>query len=271
MTAHTTTPRIITRTFASTEALAAFAATHSHRAVSGMDSWAGGTFAQAQEWLREGDTRYVAQSEALMEKFEKLTLPTQGRTWHNEVAGFVPNVPAYLAGNPQSMRRRKRVESPTAPITVFVDVFASSSFSQDKIVARGAAVLALVRILARFRAVTLWVCCTSTAHDGTHICSAVQINTTPIDLAHAGYMLCGPSFLRHIWTTTLRGMYPQVDNVPPLRGATLTELATRAFGEGTEILVVKGAIVSQSGGDPTRWIEEKIREAAPEVLGAEEG
>ncbi len=234
--------------------------------------WAGGTLSEALRKTREGDLAGVAASEALLAKFESLSFPTYRREWYNEVAGHVANVPAFLAGHPQAMRRRRRAENSAAPITVFVDLFASCAFTQEQITTRGAAVLALVRLLAMHRPVTLYAAFATTSYSGrrshngrTTACVAVKLDTAPLDLAHAAYVLTSPLFLRQVLFHVCEQTAPGTDPFPPLDGA-LCDVAEEMLGAGTQILAMPG-VVSDVVRDPGKWIEERIREAAPEVLG----
>ena len=256
-----------TKVFESLDALADYAAGTSYRS-SGGDSWAGGTFAQALRWTRDGDAAFVARSDALLAKFESLCFPTTRREWRNDVAGFVPNVPAHVAGLPTSMRRRPRREAPAAPITIHVDLFLSAGFSAEAALARGAAILALVRILATTRAVSLYVGYGTTESSGRTTCPVVRLNTTPLDLAHAAYVLCSTSFVRRVLLATMERMSPgsHRQGWPSLRGS-LHELAREVYGDGTELLLIPGGLVLGRAGDPSEWIEARLREAGVAVIG----
>jgi len=165
------------------------------------------------------------------------------------------------------MRRRKRAEHEAAPVTIFVDVFASAMFSHDDIVTRGAAVLALTRILSAHRPIELYVALASTGGSGTTGAFAVRINSTPLDLAHASFALMGVSFLRRIGFVTLEGIN-RSHPFPPLQGYTLSDIAQEMLTLGTSFIAIPG-VVSSVTREPERWITERIREVAPEIIGEE--
>ena len=165
-----------TKLFDSLDALADYAAGGTFR-NSGGDAWAGATLNEALRFTRDGDPRLVAQSDGLLRKFESLTFPTNRRQWLAAEAGHVPNVPAFIAGHPPSMRRRAKREHDAAPVPVYVDLFLSAAFNADAAMARGAAVLALVRVLAAHRAVTLYVGYGTTTYGGHTLCPMVRLNT----------------------------------------------------------------------------------------------
>ena len=259
------TQRFTTKLFESLNALADYAgASRGYRNSEEDLKWSDGTLRDNVRRLRDGDLRYVAQSDELLRKFESLTFATPRREWRAAEAGHVPAVPAFIAGHPQSMRRRRRVESEVAPVTIVVDVFASCAFSHADILARGAAVLALTRVLAAVRPVELYVGCGTTAYSGKSGFFAAKVPTTPLDLAHASFTLCGVGFLRQVAFSTLERMLPS-DPFPALRES-MAEIAAEILPHGTYVIAVEG-VVSNITRDPAAWIEERIREAAPEVLG----
>lgn len=262
------TSEYVVKSFESLDALADYAAVPGGYRSSGGDAWAGGTFAEALNWTRNGDASYVARSDALMEKFERREFLTSRREWRNDVAGFVPNVPAYIAGLPQAMRRRPRRLAPAAPITVYVDLFLSAAFDARAAMTRGAAVLALVRILAAARPINLYVGYATAESFGRITCPIVRINTTPLDLSHAAYTMCSTSFIRHIGLAVFERMSPgsHKQSWPPFRGD-LREVVARAFDPGTELLLVPGGIISTIVRDPEEWIAEKLREVQVGVVG----
>jgi len=146
--------------------------------------------------LVEGDERMGNASDALLAKFEDLVPFSTAWQTRNDVVGGLPNVPAFLAGHPMSMRRRVRVAKEQAPLGILVDMTTSAGVSQDFMVKRGTLVIALVRMLALRRPITLHVTSGLAAGspsnpDGQRSACYVttRIETTPLDLSRAAYML----------------------------------------------------------------------------------
>ena len=229
--------------------------------------WAGGTWKQSLDWLRTGNLSVAATSDKLLEKFEGLELPTFRQEWFNEVDGSVPNVQAFIAGHPMSMRRRKRAESHSAPITVFVDLFVSGGVSNEKILERGALILSLVRILANHRPVQLYAADATTSRSGVTVAQAVRIETAPLDLARAAYALCHSAFYRNLIISAERHILSDTGDPLDKTKWTLSQIAAEMFGDGEQVLVIPAAMVTSTGSiDAKKWIEDRIREAAPEIL-----
>lgn len=234
----------------------------------------GGTYGKACERTLRGDLSLVEESDRLMSKFEQLAYDTQRRSWTDDVVGAIPNVPAFVAGHPLNMRRRTAAASDVAPIVVYVDLFASCGFSHKQIAARGAAALALVRILSMRRPVELFAGCSTEGREGTklHISPIVKIDSTPLDLARAAYALTSPEFLRRVMFGMCHHMGAKKHIFAPEHYFGRAAFAP-ALGEG-ELLLLPPMIGAPSysdalaWNDPERWIAEKIRAAAPEILEA---
>lgn len=166
---------------------------HSHE-------WSLGVLApEAADKVRDGDLSGVAASDAFLTKLEDIS--PVSRRWANvaSVAGGAPNVGAFLAGSPMAMRRRVRLLNESAPLTILVDCTSSGGISSKKLVKRGAAVLALVRLLSGLRPVSLYAVCAltpsgKTGNKATAI--AVRIDSTPLDLARAAFVIGHPAAAR---------------------------------------------------------------------------
>lgn len=142
-----------------------------------------------------GSESYVRRSEEFLASIEDQMPLSKG--WRNmdDVVGAVPNVPSYLAGHPQCMRRRQRVDKDTAPVTIFMNLSSSMSIPPEKILQRGIVLLALARLLTIHRSVELWV--GSALSDGRQSGTvAWRIDTAPLDLARASYHIADVSMSR---------------------------------------------------------------------------
>lgn len=165
------------------------------------DDWAGADAAATVARAAAGNPALTSVCDRLLSKMETATdFATSRHVTVAAVAGGVPCVPAYLAGSPLSMRRRVRVLDEAAPLAVVVDMGVSASVQHPTIQRRGAAALALVRLLAAVRPVSLWVV------SGQHVSRysdraadaafGVRLDTAPLDVARAAWLLCAPEAFR---------------------------------------------------------------------------
>jgi hypothetical protein len=159
-------------------------------------TWAGASFDVACRRAESGDFARVAASDSMLEKVESLldmsslravTLPA--------VAGGVPCVPAYLAGNPLAMRVRRRVAHDRGEIALFVEGWTSAQAKPDAIQRRGAAVLALARALSMIRPVKIISFALSGQTDHQFLYS-LPLDSAPLDLARAAWVFSAPEFTR---------------------------------------------------------------------------
>jgi hypothetical protein len=152
---------------------------------------------------RTGDLARVAASEEMMSKFEAL-IGYNGQKFArvSSVAGGAPNVSAYLAGNPMNMRKRRRVVDDQAPLNIVVDCVSSAGIDAATLEKRGAAILALVRILSATRPVSLYIGAQALpycdAHKLTSRAVVARLDSAPLDLARAAHLLCATGVSRQM-------------------------------------------------------------------------
>lgn len=175
-------------------------------------SWIGDSVPEIVRKAEIGDNDLVAESEIFLSQLEDQVPMSRG--WRNidDVVGAVPNVPAFLAGHPQCMRRRQRVARDSAPIAIFMDLTSSGDIRARDVQRRGTVLLALVRLLVEHRPVELW-CGASLDSDGNGAGTvAWRIDTTPLDLARAAYHIgatamsrgFGYGMIRHVFGSSSR-------------------------------------------------------------------
>jgi hypothetical protein len=201
---HTHQPKINSRgqiMFSSPRAIAE-ATQESH--MNGDASWIGESKADYIRKTRTGDSSRVAEAEKLLSKIE----PEFNRecvVWQNSVSGAYADVAAFLANDPECMRRRLVTEDDRSPLRVWVDVASSCAISWQDLLPRGIAALALVMQLIRNgRAVELWTFASLHGRSAGQTVPCVQMCTTPIDMASVAYCLTSQGFSRGICYATAR-------------------------------------------------------------------
>jgi hypothetical protein len=236
--------------------------------------WYGGvTFDQACQLAIHGDVKLVEKSDALLAKFERYAFETAGKGWRNDVTGGLPDVPAFIAGHPLNMRRRTRLDSAAAPIAIIVDTTISAAINAETIMRRGAAILALVRILAGRRPVELWAVSQVDANDKGCATVGARINTTPLDLGTAAFALTHPAFPRRLCYGIARkhgftGSWPYHRSMGESRDF-MVDMLRPAMPHMAECLFMPGMHVKdQAADEPELWIEQKLAELMPHDLAA---
>lgn len=156
-------------------------------------SWEGGkSIKETARLCIDGDLSRVPPSDAFLGKMENLVQYAAPMFKNiDAMTGGIPNVPAFLAGQPMNMRRRQRVASEQAPLNIFVDIVSSGGIDTPHLEKRGAAILALVRLLSAQRPVTLYIVAAGSPHASGVQSSACafRIDTAPLDLARAAHCL----------------------------------------------------------------------------------
>ena len=157
------------------------------------DSWAGGSYEKALKYARQGDLKYVAEAERIVEKIDN-ELDTEGMRpmWCPSVVGNFPLVPAYLAGTPEAMMARTDVPDARGELDLWVEMGVSACVSQENMRRRGVIVLAAAMALSRVRNVRVVL---FTAIEHTNMTITLQ---TPMDISEACGMITQTSITRKL-------------------------------------------------------------------------
>lgn len=226
--------------------------------------WRGGeTYEDSRRLLIKGDTSNVAHASLLLDQLlDSVEVPVQ--LWQQSVAGYIPCVPAVLAGHPEAFLRPIDEESDSSPIRVYASVGCSAGISAADLTKRGIAILALVIKLQAIRPVELWVTDDSGGSNYA-LFSCLRIETSPLDLSTAAYVLTSAGFFRNLcfefnyahgwsgaWAWGLDPRNPE------------SQRKTRALlGLGDNDLWIPGAYFSDPLiQKPVEWINEQLQQFA---------
>jgi hypothetical protein len=224
----------------------------------------------APKLLREGEESRVAASDAFLNKLEgKFDYASHRFKSENAVAGGVAVVPAYLAGTPLAMRRRRRVEDDLAPIVIIADTTSSEMVNAAHLEKRGAALLALVRLLAGKRPVTLYAGVAMgnfrQKEDGVNAI-ITRIETAPLDLARAAFLLGNPGCARaigygiavHEWNGTLGHIPWPYNDIDAWRSKAVSHFWQDVF-PGSEILYLPPVFGKELEiTAPEKWLADMV-------------
>lgn len=157
------------------------------------DKWAGGTHEQVGNWVRNGNPEYGDSIREAIANLGSIAIPNRD-TWKASPVGFLPNVPAYVSGSPNSMWRRTMGEQ-HRPVRVFVDAFLSGGISDEEIVARGAAVISMIEYLKSRVPVELYIYYAKEG-DGLSFAASIRLQAETLDPDVAGFLFCSPASAR---------------------------------------------------------------------------
>lgn len=186
------------------DSIAAVARDAKERAVlhspSGRGAWfSGETGLESVSLALRGDARLVPDAEKLLSQIDA-AIEVSHRELIADRVGAYPCVAEYLQGAPDCMRRRAPIENEAAPVAMYVVLAASASIDAATLLCRGVAILALAMALSRSRPIELNIVHIgdSNTRGETESVMVAPINTAPLDLASAAYVLTSAGFLRHV-------------------------------------------------------------------------
>lgn len=176
---------------------------HMEGAVKYTTDWGGVNYSGALRDLVYGSVDRAQLAERLFNEVVEATMDTLGRNaLVSSIVGDVPNVPAMLAGLPNSMFTRGIVDqkAQNAPIRIIVDVFASHMITQQQYIRRGVAALAFTMVMNTIRPIDLYVAITGSSMyiPRSAVAHVIKIDTKPLDLPRAVWMLSDPAFFRRL-------------------------------------------------------------------------
>lgn len=234
-------------------------------------SWDGGLSKyQALQAIDAGHMESVAPSDKFLADVENiLPTPTARNEYLDDVAGAVPNVPAFVAGLPLNMRRKVKRVNEAAPIAVIVNTTLSGGISIEDMQARGSAILALVRALSSRRPVELWSG-TGIHADVGALWQLYRIETAPLDLARAAFILSHPCATRGIQYGVGRSPEYGFNGHWPYSSGQDKHIERAAFVRAlphvSEVLYIPSAHVDEASiKDPINWITENVKAYCDDV------
>jgi hypothetical protein len=157
--------------------------------ASGGKVWADGL-----AMIRKGTANATAQREV-----------AQAAVLGNDIAGFMPDVPAYLAGQPDCMIAYG-IEETKAPKPVISIALAGFSFGMEAqdMVNRGVAVLSLVDALeSDGQRCEVWFASSIVSNEGAHMHLRVKAADQHWNPGAAAFALAHPGLFRRLWFATM--------------------------------------------------------------------
>lgn len=246
-----------------------------------MDFNEGKSGIPALEGFARGDTdeKAIEASAKMLSKFEEL-VAIRGSKFViiDDVAGAIPNVPAYLAGHPLTMRRRQRVQIEQAPLVLVIDAAPSATVSMDQMKQRGIALLAIARLLTITRPLEIYVgTAVGAALANGKECHGVytRIETSPLDLARACYGITGAAYPRGGCFEYIYNEKPEshrVDSLPwgfgdaNLQRKNELELISQCF-PGRDVFLVPAMFAEDPSLNNTdQWIRAALKKYGGEMF-----
>lgn len=232
----------------------------------------GQSLSEAQRCLLNGDVSTVDSAQALITRLEEQAILSTGvKTLTADVVGFMPLVPHVLAGLPNSMltRYESEIEATNTPITIYIDTTVSSDLSHGELINRGIATLAFAMAMANVRPVDLYTvstCCADSCNGSYGVCT--RIETRPLDLARAAWMLTSPTMARRIMHTSVwnqlgfisLGGGPFSWQLSPTQNSYMASMRDMLSMEAQDVFITGGYIADKLMlTDPIAWVNMMVR------------
>ncbi len=216
--------------------------------------------AQVRTWARQGDTTLVPRAEALMDKI-MLNVNSERSEWGNDIVGAYADVPVWLAGRPDAMRRRKHMSDDRAPLKIVINLTSSAAIPNATLETRGCALLALAMVLTADRPVDLSACIFL---GGKVSMLTFPIPTRPLDLAYACALLTSNGLTRGFGYAYLFSSNPGVNGSWPWHcvgsDPVLTERTRAALDLAEGDIYIPPVSLYEKWHDPVAWVQARLAE-----------
>lgn len=236
---------------------------HSQRGY-GSASWFGGlTFDECLNKAIMGDDSLVPQAEALLDQLDANVEVSQ-RSWVPSIYGAYPIVAEFLAGDINCMRRMYPDVLETAPLAIYVSTTSSAMISSDVMLKRGIAILALLMKMQQIRPIELYLVTELDGTDNGETIQVIRVESRPLAIGQACFVLSQVGFARHLTYTVARGMNNYSGGWPreyEFDDTKLWEAKIREkLGMSSNDLYIKAAQVwDPMVADPVNWVNEQVR------------
>lgn len=204
--------------------------------------------------VANGELKNQKQVESTLDKINA-NVEVDHKHWEASMVGAYPSVPDYLSGNPLNMRRLLPIETNTSPVTIYVDMFVSSSISADDLQKKGIAIIALVCKLQEIRPIELVIVSANRNKlDTGDVAVACKLETNPISLAHLLVILGNPGFVRTVVLNYKLQFMDVKSNLPPSANP------KKLFDLNQDTIWIDGAVSADGWtfGDPVAWVNQQV-------------
>jgi len=207
--------------------------------------------------LEDGNDKNAKLADKFLESFEQ-AVEVPSLTWEHDVAGAFPDVPTFLAGQPDCMWNLLPDMSDKAPLRIWVGVTSSGGISEAQLVKRGAVLAAFAIMMSKKRQVliTPYVNLGSYRRDGSII--SWDITTSPINLSTIMASLSEPDVVRHVGIDACRLDNPGVTGAWHPDAYNEKKMREHLGANPQDLFLPSIFLYDPMLEEPETWLKEKI-------------
>lgn len=165
-------------------------------------AWDGGVrYYEACVLARKGDPSLVGQCNYDLSKLSDYIESVPRARSLPAIAGSRVDIPAYLGGSPECMRKRAPVRTEQRQFRIYVDLISSAEIPASRLIARGKVILGLLEALQQcgINIELILACPLHRAFSGSeHHCLLIRVESNPLDLSTASFAIAHPAFARSL-------------------------------------------------------------------------
>lgn len=161
------------------------------------------------ESLRICREQYVDKARVLLAKFTE-SIEVRQQVWSHSVAGYFPDVPAYLAGDPENMFVREFMRSDQTPLHCYIGVSVISNTLLGEMITRGIALSSFAMAMIQRRPVIITPFVDLGGPGGEGAVISWDISTQPLVLGELLTSMIAPEVTRDLGIFACYALNPKV-------------------------------------------------------------
>lgn len=253
--------------FASPAALAEWAASLGVGTRSDLHYWHGGDnyydrhltdLQKAQRGLTtliEGDDTYVEEAQRYMDSVrEKIESPST--RWGHALNGAFPDVPAFLAGDPEHMWYREPTTNDRTPLRIYVGLSCSWTITPQQMRARGLIIAAFAMAMLEVRPVTIIPFMNGHDYGRTeHAIVSFDIDTRQLVLSQLVACMSDIYATRHVWIPAIFAINCHIDRSVPFASIKRSDIPNIQPGDMYLPPLTHADVLTT---DPLNWLRANV-------------
>lgn len=235
----------------------------------GHDRWrdiCGVSAAESVKLLKYGDKEGLKRVKDFYSKLKRsFKVRTPGKEFQNVVAGGMVRVPQFLLNNPQCFNRPVIDNNPKGAIKLYLNLSVSSWTSNENLVARGAAVMALAKCLSVTRPVEV-VLYSTLRMARQDLMLRYALGTTPLNWGVLAAMT-SPVGLRQASFHIGNSVAGYDGAIPWPRYCSYGEVPPKEYlGHDPDKDIVFGGLYDKCNRDAVGWVREQLEEIDGDLI-----
>lgn len=207
--------------------------------------------------LESGSDANVQAAKDLLTKFQE-NVEVPSHKWETRMVGAFPNVPAFLAGEPETMWAREEITSDRSPLRIWMGLTSSAGITPAQLTQRGCVLAAFAIALSEKRPVYISPYVNNSDGYTQHALVSWDIHTSPLVLAELLGCVSSSQVTRNAGLLATYLLNPQTSGHWSKYEESETEMRRRLNAAPADMYLPPIHLYDPMLADPIKWLQENI-------------